>query len=94
MLCRNSRVLVEAEEIKKRWKEYTDELYKSDYNESDNHDGIVSHPELDFLECEVRQALGSTFVNKANGCDGIPVELIKTLKDDAIKVLHSIYQQI
>ena len=94
MLCKNSRDLVEAEEIKKRWKEYTEELYKNYCNESDNHNGVVSHPELDILECEVRQALGSTAVNKTNGCVGIPVELFKTLKDDAIKVLHSICQQI
>ena len=94
MLCRNSRDLVEAEEIKKRWKEYTEELYKNYCNESDNHNGVVSHPELDILECEVRQALGSTAVNKARGCSGIPAELFKTLKDDAIKVLHSICQQI
>ena len=70
---RNSRDLIDAEEIKKRWKEYTEELYKNDCNESDNHDGVVSHPELDIPECEVRWALGSTAVNKTNGCDGIPV---------------------
>ena len=71
-----------------------EEVYKTDFHEPDNHNGVVSHPELDILECEVRQALGSTAVNKTNGCVGIPVELFKTLKDDAIKVLHSICQQI
>ena len=71
-----------------------EELYKKDLNELDNYDGVVSHPEPDILECEVKWALGSTAVNKASGCDGIPVELFKTLKDDAIKVLHSICQQI
>ena len=91
---RNDRDLEEAEEIKKRWKEYTEELYKKDLNEQDNHDGVVSHPEPNILECEVNWALGSTAINKASGCDGIPVELFKTLKDDAIKVLHSICQQI
>ena len=73
---------------------YTEELYKKDLNEPDNHDGVVSHPEPDFGENEVKWALGSTAVNKVSGCDGIPVELFKTLKDDAIKVLHSICQQI
>ena len=82
-----------AEDIKKRWKEYT-ELYKKDLNEPDNHDGVVSCPKPDILECEVKWALGSTAVNKASGCNGIPVELFKTLKADAIKVLHSICQQI
>ena len=71
-----------------------EELYKKDLNEPDYYDGVVSHPEPDILECEVKWALGSTAVNKASGCDGIPVELFKTLKDDAIKVLHSICQQI
>ena len=83
---RNSRDLVDTEEIKKRWKEYTGELYKKDLNEQDYYDGVVSHP--DILECEVKWALGSTADNKAEGCNGIPVELFKTLKDDAIKVLH------
>ena len=91
---RNDRDLEEAEEIKKRWKEYTEELYKKDLNEQDNNDGVVGHPEPNILECEVNWALGSTAINKASGCDGIPVELFKTLKDDAIKVLHSICQQI
>ena len=81
-------------EIKKRWKEYTEELYKKDLNELDNYDGMVSYPEPDILECEVKWTLGSTAVNKASGYDGIPIELLKTLKDDAVKVLHSICQQI
>jgi len=71
-----------------------EELYKKDLNKPDNHDVVVSHQEPDILECKVRWALGSTAVNKARGCNGIPVELFKTLKDDAIKVLHSICQQI
>ena len=91
---KNAKDLVDAEEIKKRWKEYMEELYKKDLNESDNYNAVVSHPEPDILECEVKWALGSTAVNKASGCDGIPVELFKTLKDDAIKVFHSICQQI
>ena len=85
---------VDAEEIKKRWKEYTEELYKKDLNEPHNHDSVVSHSEPDILECEFKQALGNTDVNKASGCDGIPIELFKTLKDNAIKVLYSICQQI
>ena len=91
---RNGRDLIDTEEIKKRWKEYTEELYKKDLHEPDNYDGVVSHPEPDILECKVKWALGSTAVNKASGCDGIPGELFKTLKDDAIEVLHSICQQI
>ena len=82
---------MEAEEIKKRWKEYIEELYKK---ELDIHDDVVSHPEPDILECEAKQALGSTAVNKASGWNAIPVELFITLKDDALKVLHSICQQI
>ena len=82
---------MEAEEIKKRWKEYIEELYKK---ELDIHDDVVSHPEPDILECEAKQALGSTAVNKASGCNGIPVELFKTLKEDAVKMLHSVRQQI
>ena len=77
-----------------RWKEYTEELYKKYVNELDYYNGVVSHPEPDILEREVNWALGSTAVNKASGCNGIPVELFKILKDDAIKVLHSICQQI
>ena len=89
---RNSRDPVNTGEIKKRWKEYT-ELYKKALNEPDYCDGVVSHLEPDILVCEVKWALGSTAVNKASGCNGIPVELFKTLQDDAIKVLQSIYQQ-
>ena len=88
---RNSRDLVEGQETKKRWKEYMEELYKKDLNEPDNYNGVVSHPEPDILEYEVKWALGSTAVNKASGYNGI--ELFKTLKDDAIKVLESICQQ-
>ena len=91
---RNGGDLVNAEEIKKRWKEYTEELYKKDLNELDYYNGVVSHPEPDIPECEVKWALGSTAVNKASGCDGIPVELFKILKDDTIMVLLSICQQI
>ena len=91
---RNGRDLENTEEIKKRWKEYMEELYKKDLNELDNYDGLVSHPEPDMLESEVKWALGSTAANKASGGDGIPVELFKSLKDDTIKVLRSIFQQI
>ena len=91
---RNGRDLVDAEEIKKRWKEYMEELYKRDFNELDNCDGVVSHPEPDILECEIKWAFGSTAVNKVIWCDRISVELFKTLKDDALNVLHSVYQQI
>ena len=92
MQDRNGRDLVDSEEISKRWKEYTEEVYKKDFHEPDNNDGVVSHPEPDVLESKVKWALGSTAVNKASGCDGIPVELFKTLKDDATKVLHLICQ--
>ena len=81
-------------EIKKRWKEYTEELYKKDLNDLDNHDDVVTHPEPDILECEVKWTLRSTAVNKASEGDGISAELFKILKDDAIKVLHSICQEI
>ena len=81
-------------EIKKRWKEYTEELYKKDLNDLDNHDDVVTHPEPDILECEVKWTLRSTAVNKASEGDGISAELFKILKDDAIKVLHSTHQQI
>ena len=91
---RNAREQVDAEVIKKRWKEYTEELYKKDLNDLDNHDDVVTHPEPDILECEVKWTLRSTAVNKASEGDGISAELFKILKDDAIKVLHSIYQQI
>ena len=81
--------LTEAEDIKKRWQEYTEELYKKYLHDPDNHDGVITHP--DILECEVKCALGSITMNKANHrCDGIPVELFQILKDDAVKVLHSI----
>ena len=91
---RNGKNLREAGETKKRWKEYTEELYKKDLNDLDNHDDVVTHPEPDILECEVKWTLRSTAVNKASEGDGISAELFKILKDDAIKVLHSIYQQI
>ena len=83
----------EAEDIK-RWQEYTEELYKKDLHNPDSHDGVITHLEPDILECEVKWALGSITTNKASGGDGIPVELFQILKDDAVKVLHSIYQQI
>ena len=86
--------LTEAEDIKKRWQEYTEELYKKDLHDPDNHDGMITHLKSDILECEVKWALGSTTMNKASGGDGIPVELFQILKDDAVKVLHSICQQI
>ena len=86
--------LTEAEDIKKRQKEYTEELYKKDLHDQDNHDGVITHLEPDILECEVKWALESITTNKANGGDGIPVELFKILKDDAVKVLHSICQQV
>ena len=82
--------LTEAEDIKKRWQEYTEELYKKDLHDPDNHDGVITHLEPDILECEVEQALGSITMNKARGGDGIPVALFKILKDEAVKVLHSI----
>ena len=84
---RNGNDLTEAEDIKKRWQEYTEELYKKDLHDSDNHDGVVTHLELDILECEVKWALGSIPMNKDNGGDGIPGELFQILKDDAVKVL-------
>ena len=86
--------LTEAEDIKRRWQEYTEELYKKDLHDQDNHDGVITHLEPDILECEVKWALGSITANKASGGDGIPVELFQILKDDAVKVLHSICQQI
>ena len=91
---RNDMDLTEAEDIKKRWQEYTEELYKKDLHDPDNHDGVITHLELDILECEVKWALGSITTNKASGGDGIQVELFQILKDDAVKVLHSICQQI
>ena len=86
--------LTEAEDIKKRWQEYTEELYKKDLYDPDNHDGVITHLEPGILECEVKWALESITTNKASGGDGIPVELFQILKDDAVKVLHLIYQQI
>ena len=86
--------LTEAEDIKKKWQEYTEELYKKDLHDPDNHDGVVTHLEPDILECKVKWALGSITTNKASGSDGIPVELFQILKDYAVKVLHSICQQI
>ena len=85
--------LTEAEDIKKRWQEYT-ELYKKDLHDPDNHNGVFTHLEPDILECEVKWALGSITTNKASGGDGIPVELFQILKDHAVKVLHSLCQQI
>jgi len=86
--------LTEAEHIKKRWQEYTEELYKKDLHKPDNHNGVITHLEPDILECEVEWALGSITMNKANGGDGISAELFQILKDDVVKVLHSVYQQI
>ena len=91
---RNGMDLTEAEDIKKRWQEYTEELYKKDLQDQDNHDGVITHLEPDILECEVKWALESITMNKASGGVGIPVELFQILKDDAVKVLHSICQQI
>ena len=87
---RNGRDLIEAEDIKKRWQEYTEELYKNYLHDPDNHDGVITHLEPDILECEVKWALGIITTNKASGGDGIPVKLLQILKDDAMKVLHSI----
>ena len=86
--------LTEAEDIKKRWQEYTEELYKKDLHDPDNHNGVITPLEPDILECEVKWALGSITTNKASEGDGIPVELFQILKGDAVKVLHSIRQQI
>ena len=91
---RNGKDLPEVEKSKKRWQEYTEELYKKDLHDSDNYDGVISHLEPDILECEVKWALGSITTNKASGGDGIPVELFQILKDDAAKMLHSICQHI
>ena len=86
--------LTEAEDIKKRWQQQTEKLYKIDLHDPDTHDGVIIHLEPDILECEVKRALGSITMNKASGRDGIPVELFQILKDDAVEVLHSIWQQI
>ena len=87
---RNGMDLTEAEDIKKRWQEYTEELYKKGLNDPDNHNIVITHLEPDILECEVKRGLGSITRNKASGDDGIPVELFQILKDDAVKMLHSI----
>ena len=91
---RNGMDLTEAEDIKKRWQEYTEGLNKKDPNDLDNHDGVITHLEPDMLECEVKWALGIIITNKASGGGGIPVELFQILKDDTVKVLHSICQHI
>ena len=91
---RNGMYLTEAEDIKKRWQEYTEELYKKDLHDPDNHKGMITHLEPDILECEVMQALGSIIMNKSSGGDGIPVTLFQILKDDAVKMLHSVCQKI
>ena len=91
---RNGMDLTEAEDIKKRWQEYTEELYKKDLHDPDNQNSVITHLEADILECEVKWALGSITMNKASRGDGIPVELFQFLKDDAVKVLHSMCQQI
>ena len=91
---RNGMDLTEAEDIKKRWEEYTEELYRKDLHDPDNHNGVITHLEPDILECKVKWALGSITMNRANGGDGIPVELFQIIKDDTVKVLYSICQQI
>ena len=91
---RNDMDLTEAKDIKKRWQEYTKELYKKDLNDPDNPSGVITHLEPDILECEVKWALGSITTKRASGGDGIPAELFQVLKDDAVKMLHSICQQI
>ena len=91
---RNDMDLTEAEDIKKRWQEYTEEQHKKDLHDPDNHDGVITYLEPDILECEVKWALGSITTNKTSGGDGIPVELFQILEDDAVKMLHSICQQI
>jgi len=94
MKDRNGKDRTEAEDIKKRWQENTEELYKKDLQDPDNHDGMITHVEPDILECEAKWALGSITMNKASGGGGIPVELFQIPKDDAVKVLHSICQKI
>ena len=91
---RNGKDLTEAGDIIQRWQEYTEELYRKDLNDPHNHNGVITHLEPDILECEVKWALGSIIRNKASGGDGIPVELFQILKDDAVKVLQSICQQV
>ena len=94
MKDRNGMDLTEAEDIKKRWQEYTEELYKKDIHDPDNHNGVITHLKPDILECKVKWALGSSTMNKASGGDEIPVELFQIPKDGAVKVLHSTCQQI
>ena len=91
---RNGRDLMETKDIQKRWQEYTEELHKKDLHDPDNHDGMITHLKPDILECEIKWVLESITTKRANGGDGIPVELFQILKDDAVKVLHSICQQI
>ena len=91
---RNGMDITEAEDIKKRWQEYTEELYKKDLHDQDNHNGVMTNLEPDILECEVKRPLGSITMNKASGGDGIPVELFQFLKDDVVKVSHSIFKQL
>ena len=91
---RNSKKLTEAEDVKKRWQEYIEELHKKDLNNPDNHNSVITRLEPDILECEVKWALGSITTTKASGGNGIPVELFQILKDDSVKVLHSICQQM
>ena len=91
---RNGRDLTEAEDIKKRWQEYTEELYKKDHHDPDNHDGVITHLESDILEGNVKRALGTITMNKGSGSHGIPVELFQILKGDPVKVLHSVCQQM
>ena len=91
---RNGMDLTETEDIKRRWQEYTEELYKTDLHDPDNHDDVITDLEPDILQCEVKWAVGSITTKKASGGDGIPLELFQILKDDAVKVLHSIWQQI
>jgi len=91
---RNVMDLTEAEDIKKRWQEYVEELYKKDLHDPNNHDGVITHQEPDILECEVKWALGSTTINNASGGDGITVELFQIVKEEAVKVLYSICQQL
>ena len=91
---RNDMDITEAEDVKKRWQEYTEEFYRKELHDPYNHDDVITHLESDILECDVKWALGSITTNKASGDDGIPVELFQILKDDAVKVLHSICQQL
>ena len=94
IMDRDGMDLTEAEDIKKRWQDYTEKQYKKELHDQDNHDGMITHLEPDILECEVKWALGGSTTNKASGGDGIPAELFQILKDDAVKALYSICQQI